>query len=117
MRKSPGGGLVSQQTLGKGSFRNALVRELARGDSAKGRTLERIARRLIAMAESGDIVAIKEIMNRVDGAVASGTGDASQTNIGQLVIQWRDPQQVISGDSVIIDQVQTVPVIDDQGTQ
>jgi hypothetical protein len=116
--------LVQNQQFARGGFRAALVRELQRGDNSKGRTLERIARRLIAMAESGDIAAIKEVMNRMDGAVPTHSPETPGTHIGQLVIQWRDPQQVISGDTVkhrdsvlTIDQVQTVPESSDAGTE
>jgi hypothetical protein len=116
--------LVHSQQFGRGGFRAALVRELQRGDNSKGRTLERIARRLIAMAESGDIAAIKEVMNRMDGAVPTHAPDATGTHIGQLVIQWRDPQQLIAGDTVkhpdaslTIDHVQAVPASHDPGTQ
>ena len=96
--------LTRTQGLHKGSFRLALIRELQRGNNSKGRTLERIARRLITMAEAGDMAAIKEVMQRVDGAVSTASGDTvGATNIGQLVIQWRDPQQQVIGDTVTID--------------
>lgn len=96
--------LTRTQGLHKGSFRLALIRELQRGNNSKGRTLERIARRLITMAEAGDMAAIKEVMQRVDGAVSTAAGDTvGATNIGQLVIQWRDPQQQVIGDTVTIE--------------
>ena len=80
--------LTRTQGIHKGSFRLALIRELQRGNNSKGRTLERIARRLITMAEAGDMTAIKEVMQRVDGAVPTASGDTiGATNIGQLVIQ------------------------------
>jgi hypothetical protein len=116
--------LVQNQQFARGGFRAALIRELQRGDNSKGRTLERIARRLIAMAESGDIAAIKEVMNRMDGAVPTHAPEAPGMHVGQLVIQWRDPQQLIAGDTVArsdsvltIDQVQTVPASQDTGTE
>ena len=50
------------------------------------------------------MAAIKEVMQRVDGAVSTASGDTvGATNIGQLVIQWRDPQQQVIGDTVTID--------------
>lgn len=51
-------------------FRDALRLELAalKDDDSKG--LRAVARKLIALAESGDMQAIKELADRTDGKVA-----------------------------------------------
>ena len=52
-------------------FRDALRMELsAAGENAKA--LRTIARKLISQAENGDLAAIKELADRVDGKVPQG---------------------------------------------
>ena len=61
-------------------FHTALSMVLAKLQETEGRGLNRIAEQLIAMAENGDIQAIKEIADRLDGKpaqaiIGGGEGD------------------------------------------
>lgn len=53
-------------------FRDALRLELAAISKDDQRGLRAIARKLIAMAETGDMQAIKELADRTDGKVPQG---------------------------------------------
>jgi Autographiviridae endonuclease VII len=75
-------------------MREALDAELRResddGDGPKAAMLQLIARKLAAKAVEGDLAAIKEIFDRMDGkSVAGAAADEPQ---GRVVFQWKDPE-------------------------
>jgi hypothetical protein len=56
----------------------------------KAAMLQLIARKLAAKALEGDLGAIKEIFDRMDGkSVAGAAADEPQ---GRVVFQWKDPE-------------------------
>lgn len=74
-------------------MRAAILRELHRQtDDAEGRAseyLELIARRLVAKAADGDIQAIKEILDRIDGKSLPGVADTDAGPVKRTV-EWKD---------------------------
>jgi hypothetical protein len=83
---APGGGPTAQL------MRQALLRELARapGDaSAPATTLEQITRKLLAKAGEGELAAIKEIYDRVDGKTVSATA-ALEDGPKPRLLKWMD---------------------------
>jgi len=85
-----------QTEAGKASrlMRKAILLELQRepGEADDGATdkLRLIARRLVDKAAEGDIQAIKEVLDRIDGKSAPGPGEAEQ-GPRQVSIRWKDP--------------------------
>jgi hypothetical protein len=73
-----------------GMMRNALDAELARtSDDGEGHNvLQLIARRLATKALGGDLVAIREIFDRIDGK--SVAGSASEQAPRQAEMQWKE---------------------------
>jgi hypothetical protein len=92
-----GGDMSSDDILPDGgkmrSMREALDAELRRegddGDGPKADILQLIARKLAAKALDGDLGAIKEIFDRMDGKPVAGT--VPEEPPGQVVFQWKDP--------------------------
>jgi hypothetical protein len=82
----PAGGKPAQP------MRDALGAELARaGDDGEGHNmLQLIARRLAAKALEGDLGAIREIFDRIDGKTVAGSAP-EQTR--QVEMQWKAPQK------------------------
>src|SRR5262245_1472158 len=80
----PAGGKTTQP------MRDALGAELARaGDDGAGHNvLQLIARRLAAKALEGDLAAIPEIFDRIDGK--SVAGSAPEQTAGKLQMQWKE---------------------------
>ena len=80
-------------TAGK-PMREALDAELRResddGEGCKAEVLRLIARRLAAKALDGDLGAIKEIFDRIDGKTVAGT--AAEEPPGKVVFEWKDSQ-------------------------
>ena len=74
-------------------MREAILLELQcePGEADDGATdkLRLIARRLVDKAADGDIQAIKEVLDRIDGKSVPGPGDAEQ-GPQQVNIQWKD---------------------------
>lgn len=69
-------------------FRDALRAEIvAGGDDHK--TLRRVARALIAKAESGDVSAISALIDRLDGKVPQPTGGSDELGPHRLHISWK----------------------------
>ena len=72
----------------------ALAAELRResddGDGSKADILRLIARKLAAKALDGDLGAIKEIFDRMDGKSVAGT--APDEPPGKVIFQWKDPE-------------------------
>jgi Family of unknown function (DUF5681) len=75
-------------------MREALDAELRResddGDGHKADILHLIARKLAAKALDGDLGAIKEIFDRMDGKSAAGI--AAEETPGKVIFQWKDPE-------------------------
>jgi Recombination endonuclease VII len=82
----PAGGKPTQP------MRDALDAELARasGDGEGHNVLQLIARRLAAKAAEGDLGAIKEIFDRIDGKSVSGS--APEQTQRKVDMQWKAPQ-------------------------
>ena len=80
----PAGGKTTQP------MRDALGAELARAsdDGAGHNVLQLIARRLAAKALEGDLAAIREIFDRIDGK--SVAGNAPEQTAGKLQMQWKE---------------------------
>jgi hypothetical protein len=72
----------------------ALAAELRResddDDGSKADILRLIARKLAAKALDGDLGAIKEIFDRMDGK--SVAGSAADEPPGKVVFEWKDPE-------------------------
>ena len=68
-----------------------LRRESEDGDGRRADILQLIARRLAAKALDGDLGAIKEIFDRMDGKSVAGTAP-DQDRPEKVVFQWKDPQ-------------------------
>ena len=73
-------------------MRDALGAELARagddGEGNKAGVLQLIARRLATKALDGDLGAIKEIFDRIDGK--SVAGSAPEQPPGKVQMQWKE---------------------------
>ena len=67
-----------------------LRRESDDGEGAKAAMRELIARKLAAKALDGDLGAIKEIFDRMDGK--SVAGSAADEPPGKVVFEWKDPE-------------------------
>lgn len=68
-------------------FRDALRMEVvAAGEDHK--KLRAIARQLLSNAENGDIQAIKEVADRLDGKVAQTHGGDDESGPVKLVVSW-----------------------------
>ena len=74
-------------------MRKAILLELQcePGEADDGMTdmLRLIARKLVRKAAEGDIQAIKEVLDRIDGKSAPAPGDGSQ-GPRQVSIRWKD---------------------------
>jgi Family of unknown function (DUF5681) len=73
-------------------MRNALSAELARasedGEGNKADVLQLIARKLATKALEGDLGAIKEIFDRMDGKTRAGASPGQQP--GKVDMQWKE---------------------------
>ena len=73
-------------------MRDALDAELARasedGEGCQTEVLQLIARKLAAKALEGDLAAIREIFDRIDGK--SVAGSAPEQAAGKLQMQWKE---------------------------
>ncbi len=74
-------------------MREAILLELqcepGEADDSGTDKLRLIARKLVDRAAEGDIQAIKEVLDRIDGKSVPGPGDAEQ-GPQQVNIQWKD---------------------------
>jgi hypothetical protein len=74
-------------------MREALDAELRResddGDGQTADILRLIARKLAAKALDGDLGAIREIFDRMDGKSVAGT--AADEPPGKMIFQWKEP--------------------------
>ena len=79
----PAGGNTAQP------MRDALDIELTRaGDGAEHNVLQLIARKLAAKALEGDLGAIREIFDRIDGKSVAGSASEQQTE--KMQMQWKE---------------------------
>ncbi len=66
-------------------FKTALQMEIAAaGDNFKA--LRRVAAALVSKASDGDVQAIKELADRLDGKVPQGIGQAD--DLGPVTVRW-----------------------------
>lgn len=77
-RKTVGGG-KGQDKIWSAAIRRA-VNEIQKGDETKQKRLVHLARKLVEQAQSGDISALKEIGDRLDGKPANMTTLQSDPN-------------------------------------
>ena len=67
-----------------------LRRESDDGEGAKAAMRQLIARKLAAKALDGDLAAIKEVFDRMDGKSVAGA--AADEPPGKVVFEWKDPE-------------------------
>lgn len=68
-------------------FRDALRLEVAAAqDENDSRSLRRIARELLAVAADGDVSAIKEIADRLDGKVPQAIGGTDELDPVRMIV-------------------------------
>ncbi len=85
----PSGGATARPL--RDALAAALRREVDDGNGRKVGLLEPIARKLAAKALDGDLGAIREIFDRMDGKpVAAADADEPP---GRVILQWKDPEQ------------------------
>ena len=70
--------------------RDAIRVCLLRDDRVK---LRNIVEKLVAMAENGDLGAIKEVIDRIDGKAIQGVAGPDNEGPVELVIRWRPPDE------------------------
>ncbi len=68
-------------------FKDAIRKAILETDGDT-RRLDRIARKLALLAEKGDLNAIREVMDRVDGRVTHTVGGDQDT--GPITIKWKE---------------------------
>ena len=59
-------------------FTNAILASLKKTDSNDVEAIQRIADKLVALAESGDVPAIKEVADRAEGKVPQAIGGSDE---------------------------------------
>jgi Recombination endonuclease VII len=89
----PDGGKAARPKTSRPMW-EALAAELRResddGDGSKADILRLIARKLAAKALDGDLGAIKEIFDRMDGKSVAST--AADEPPGKVIFEWKDPE-------------------------
>jgi len=80
-------------------MRKAIVRELQcppdAPDQPAADNLEQVARALVRKAGQGDVAAIKEVLDRIDGKTLPGVPDADETPkepIRRIYLSWKPPE-------------------------
>jgi hypothetical protein len=79
------------------ALRRAAFETITTGADKGLRRLDRIAQRLVRLAEAGDIQAIKEIAFRLDGRPAVMEPEAG-AEPQRVIVSWGDPIEPIGGD-------------------
>jgi len=69
-------------------FTNSLIAALKRTDENDVEAIQRIADKLVKLAEGGDVQAIKEIADRVEGKVPQGIGGDDDLPDMRLRVSW-----------------------------
>lgn len=82
-KRGPGAPVGNVNGLKHRRFAEVLTRVLLENDGARLRT---VALKLISLAEEGEISAIKEVLDRVDGKVPAGV-ELTGANGGELVVR------------------------------
>lgn len=103
---SRGGGSYKSEKVWRDALRVALMRT-DKGEDQRPR-IYRIADRLVLMALDGDMEAIREIGDRIDGKVTQQIDIAPSEAMQQIIVTWAQAQQATklidvttkSGDSV-----------------
>jgi hypothetical protein len=81
-------------------MRKAILRELqcppgAPDDPPPADNLKQVARSLVRKAGQGDVAAIKEVLDRIDGKTLPGVPDADETPIEpprKVYLSWKPPE-------------------------
>ena len=100
-KKTPGKakGLLKSSAQGGKAWRDAIRLELARADGPQGTALERIARIVVNNALNGDMEAIYEVANRIDGKVAVQEAHEAGEPISRLIVTWEQPRERVEAES------------------
>lgn len=85
-----GGGGLKQEKLWRDALMRAVKRKLEGGSST---FLEVIADRVVSLASRGDMVAVKEIGDRLDGKPAQSLFDDLPEGTGRLVLVWERAEE------------------------
>lgn len=98
----PGGAPTGNKNAIKGSpWRDAINRALAKRDEReKGRALANIAEKLLAAAEIGDVAALKELGDRLDGKAAQAVilaGDQDNPVQQKMTVEFVGVNAAVSG--------------------
>jgi hypothetical protein len=79
-------------------MRKAILHELFRpadaADEPANDMLTQVARSLVKKAAQGDVTAIKEVLDRIDGKTLPGVPDADETPnepIRRIYLSWKPP--------------------------
>ena len=104
---NPGGMVAGQQR----PFREALARALATPGPNGQRALVRVALALIEKAAAGDVPAIKELADRIDGKVLQTIAGADGSGPLQITITIVDPTRGLAGP--VVDITPALDVVDE----
>lgn len=73
-------------------YRDALRRAIARAqDNGSPRALDKIAEAHLDQAASGDMQAIRELADRLDGKVPQAIGGTDELGPVETVVTWKQP--------------------------
>lgn len=85
------GAPLGNQNARKGGWRDALIaaaNEQVKGDPAKRRKLHAIADKLVELAQQGEIQAIKELGDRLDGKAPQAITGADGGPLEVVEVPW-----------------------------
>ena len=68
---------------------DALRRALKRREESDPRAVEKLANKLITMASEGDLGALKELADRLDGKAAQQILHDATPELSKLVVEWK----------------------------
>ncbi len=74
-------------------FTQALLISLKKTDERDVEAIPRIADKLVALAESGDVAAIKEVADRAEGKVPQAIGGSDELPDVSMRISWISPSR------------------------
>lgn len=69
-------------------WRDAIMLAIKRDAEEGGRHLDRLARKLIEKAAEGDVSALKEIGDRLDGKPSQSVAVGQDPDLGPLTVTW-----------------------------
>jgi hypothetical protein len=91
-QRSPGGRWVPGQSGNpSGRPKSRKFKETLKRILEKANGYEAVAAALLARAENGDVAAIKEVFDRVDGKVPAVVGGAEE--LGPVLVRWLHPNE------------------------